>query len=161
MNTKNTLFLLKVTLLIVVSICLEVYNNNNNHPSLNLSVYFFLFLLSYIFFLCRELTCGERNNFKSNNHQVHRKEFESERVKVRVAYTIILEWARGQSPRKMKPSFKSIFSKIGRGGVGRQRHRPTQPPHSYSRDLRHPKIPSSKLVEKALYSYLGSHCLQN
>lgn len=81
MNTKNTLSLLKVTLLIVVSICLEVYNNNNNHPSLNLSVYFFLFLLFYILFLCRELTCGERNNFKSNNHQVHRKEFESEWVR--------------------------------------------------------------------------------
>jgi len=65
MNTKNTLFLLKVTLLIVNSICLEVYNNNKNHLSLNLS----LLLLLLFTALCRELTCGERN-LKSNNYLI-------------------------------------------------------------------------------------------
>ena len=68
MNTKNTLFLLKVTLLIVNSICLEVYNSNKNHLSLNLSLFLLLLLLLFTD-LSRELTCGERN-LKSNNYLI-------------------------------------------------------------------------------------------
>ena len=67
MNTKNTLLLLKVTLLIVNSICLQVYNSNKNHLSLNLSL--FLLLLLLFTALSRELTCGERN-LKSNNYLI-------------------------------------------------------------------------------------------
>ena len=69
MNTKNTLFLLKVTLLIVNSICLEVYNSNKNHLSLNLSLFLLLLLLLLFTDLSRELTCGERN-LKSNNYLI-------------------------------------------------------------------------------------------